>query len=144
MRREKYDPVVMNSTFSLCLQLEPGRPLPSPNDLKRKILIKNKRLKPEVEKSKSNTLIYGRSIRMLHVETIQLSRMKYTLTPQIGEEAGLVVMFYILCRAKSPHFYSSLGSTSTPSCSGKTYSHIHRSQFGGVPRKDEKKMKEAF
>ncbi|XP_020488046.2 1-phosphatidylinositol 4,5-bisphosphate phosphodiesterase beta-4 isoform X1 [Labrus bergylta] len=29
--------------------IEPGRPLPSPNDLKRKILIKNKRLKPEVE-----------------------------------------------------------------------------------------------
>ena len=30
--------------------LEPGAPLPSPNDLKRKILIKNKRLKPDVEK----------------------------------------------------------------------------------------------
>ncbi|XP_031774201.1 1-phosphatidylinositol 4,5-bisphosphate phosphodiesterase isoform X1 [Apis florea] len=30
--------------------LEPGVPLPSPNLLKRKILIKNKRLKPEVEK----------------------------------------------------------------------------------------------
>ncbi|XP_034018072.1 1-phosphatidylinositol 4,5-bisphosphate phosphodiesterase beta-4-like isoform X2 [Thalassophryne amazonica] len=30
-------------------QIEAGRPLPSPNDLKRKILIKNKRLKPEVE-----------------------------------------------------------------------------------------------
>ncbi|KAG7465861.1 hypothetical protein MATL_G00158310 [Megalops atlanticus] len=29
--------------------LEAGRPLPSPGDLKRKILIKNKRLKPEVE-----------------------------------------------------------------------------------------------
>lgn len=29
--------------------IESGRPLPSPNDLKRKILIKNKRLKPEVE-----------------------------------------------------------------------------------------------
>ncbi|XP_036437670.1 1-phosphatidylinositol 4,5-bisphosphate phosphodiesterase beta-4-like [Colossoma macropomum] len=29
--------------------IEPGRPLPSPTDLKRKILIKNKRLKPEVE-----------------------------------------------------------------------------------------------
>ncbi|KAL0967715.1 hypothetical protein UPYG_G00255940 [Umbra pygmaea] len=29
--------------------IEPGRPLPSPIDLKRKILIKNKRLKPEVE-----------------------------------------------------------------------------------------------
>ncbi|XP_008590469.1 PREDICTED: 1-phosphatidylinositol 4,5-bisphosphate phosphodiesterase beta-4, partial [Galeopterus variegatus] len=31
--------------------LEPGRTLPSPNDLKRKILIKNKRLKPEVERT---------------------------------------------------------------------------------------------
>ncbi|KAK8783629.1 hypothetical protein V5799_010005 [Amblyomma americanum] len=30
--------------------LEPNTPLPSPNDLKRKILIKNKRLKPEDEK----------------------------------------------------------------------------------------------
>jgi phosphatidylinositol phospholipase C beta len=30
--------------------LEPGTPLPSPNDLKRKILIKNKRLKSEIEK----------------------------------------------------------------------------------------------
>ena len=30
--------------------LEPGHPLPPPNLLKRKILIKNKRLKPEVEK----------------------------------------------------------------------------------------------
>uniref|UniRef100_A0AAQ5ZUC1 1-phosphatidylinositol 4,5-bisphosphate phosphodiesterase n=1 Tax=Amphiprion ocellaris TaxID=80972 RepID=A0AAQ5ZUC1_AMPOC len=29
--------------------IESARPLPSPNDLKRKILIKNKRLKPEVE-----------------------------------------------------------------------------------------------
>ncbi|XP_066524106.1 1-phosphatidylinositol 4,5-bisphosphate phosphodiesterase beta-4 isoform X2 [Hoplias malabaricus] len=29
---------------------EPGQPLPSPNDLKGKILIKNRRLKPEVEK----------------------------------------------------------------------------------------------
>jgi hypothetical protein len=33
--------------------LEPGVPLPSPNQLKRKILIKNKRLKADVEKSKS-------------------------------------------------------------------------------------------
>ncbi|XP_062864064.1 1-phosphatidylinositol 4,5-bisphosphate phosphodiesterase beta-4 [Trichomycterus rosablanca] len=30
--------------------MEPGQHLPSPNDLKRKILIKNRRLKPEVEK----------------------------------------------------------------------------------------------
>lgn len=32
--------------------LEAGAPLPSPNDLKKKILIKNKRLKPDVEKGK--------------------------------------------------------------------------------------------
>lgn len=32
-------------------QLEPGSPLPPPSALKRKILIKNKRLKPEVEKA---------------------------------------------------------------------------------------------
>ena len=32
--------------------LESGIPLPSPNDLKKKILIKNKRLKPDVEKGK--------------------------------------------------------------------------------------------
>ena len=38
-------------------QLEPGVPLPSPNQLKRKILIKNKRLKPEVEKSKYDYFI---------------------------------------------------------------------------------------
>lgn len=31
-------------------QLDPGVALPPPNMLKRKILIKNKRLKPEVEK----------------------------------------------------------------------------------------------
>lgn len=31
-------------------QLEPGVPLPSPNRLKRKILIKNKRLKADIEK----------------------------------------------------------------------------------------------
>lgn len=34
----------------LFTQLEPGAPLPPPSALKRKILIKNKRLKPEVER----------------------------------------------------------------------------------------------
>ncbi|KAM6128394.1 LOW QUALITY PROTEIN: 1-phosphatidylinositol 4,5-bisphosphate phosphodiesterase beta-4 [Pterocles gutturalis] len=36
--------------------LDPGKTLPSPNDLKRKILIKNKRLKPEVEKKQLDAL----------------------------------------------------------------------------------------
>lgn len=44
---------VESNAFWLCLlQLEPGVPLPSPNQLKRKILIKNKRLKADVEKRK--------------------------------------------------------------------------------------------
>lgn len=44
--------VIIKHLLSIVLQLEQGKALPSPNDLKRKILIKNKRLKPEVEKSK--------------------------------------------------------------------------------------------
>ncbi|KAJ8308545.1 hypothetical protein KUTeg_013419 [Tegillarca granosa] len=39
--------------------LEPGVPLPSPNQLKRKILIKNKRLKPEVEKKNLEAFLRG-------------------------------------------------------------------------------------
>ena len=35
----------------ITFQLEKGRPLPSPNQLKHKIIIKNKRLKAEVEKA---------------------------------------------------------------------------------------------
>lgn len=40
-------------------QLEPGHPLPCPNDLKRKILIKNKRLKPEAEKQELELFLRG-------------------------------------------------------------------------------------
>jgi len=42
--------------------LEPGAPLPSPNQLKRKILIKNKRLKPEVEKQELELFIKGQFV----------------------------------------------------------------------------------
>ena len=43
----------INDHFPVVLQLEPGSLLPPPNALKKKILIKNKRLKAEEEKSKS-------------------------------------------------------------------------------------------
>lgn len=39
--------------------LEPGQILPTPNILKRKILIKNKRLKPEVEKREMDLYMKG-------------------------------------------------------------------------------------
>ncbi|XP_049825323.1 1-phosphatidylinositol 4,5-bisphosphate phosphodiesterase isoform X2 [Aethina tumida] len=42
--------------------LEPGCPLPSPNLLKRKILIKNKRLKPEVEKQELELFRQGQFV----------------------------------------------------------------------------------
>uniref|UniRef100_A0A673KCJ6 1-phosphatidylinositol 4,5-bisphosphate phosphodiesterase n=1 Tax=Sinocyclocheilus rhinocerous TaxID=307959 RepID=A0A673KCJ6_9TELE len=47
--------------------IEAGQPLPSPSDLKRKILIKNKRLKPEVEQSTymSSELENKKKVRLL-------------------------------------------------------------------------------
>ena len=50
--------------------MKAGKPLPSPNQLKRKILIKNKRLKPEVEHEQLERFLKGeRSV----VETIDTS-----------------------------------------------------------------------
>ena len=43
----------------LSVQLVPGQPLPSPFELKRKILIKNKRLKPDVEKQELDLFLQG-------------------------------------------------------------------------------------
>ena len=44
------------------VQLEPGVPLPSPSQLKRKILIKNKRLKPDVEKQELELFRQGQFV----------------------------------------------------------------------------------
>ncbi|GAB6030959.1 hypothetical protein CHUAL_007783 [Chamberlinius hualienensis] len=41
------------------LHLEPGVPLPSPNQLKRKVIIKNKRLRPEIEKQELELYMKG-------------------------------------------------------------------------------------
>lgn len=43
-------------------QLEPGVPLPPPSALKRKILIKNKRLKPDVEKQELELFKQGQFV----------------------------------------------------------------------------------
>lgn len=47
---------------TLLKQLEPGVPLPPPSMLKRKILIKNKRLKPEVEKQELELFKQGQFV----------------------------------------------------------------------------------
>jgi phosphatidylinositol phospholipase C beta len=41
------------------MQLDPGSPLPPPSALKRKIIIKNKRLRPEVEKQELDLFLKG-------------------------------------------------------------------------------------
>lgn len=46
----------------LIFQLEPGAVLPPPNSLKRKILIKNKRLKTEVEKQELELFRQGQFV----------------------------------------------------------------------------------
>ena len=50
------------STKTKQFQLEPGVPLPPPSALKRKILIKNKRLKPEVEKQELELFRQGQFV----------------------------------------------------------------------------------
>ena len=44
------------------MQLDVGVPLPSPHQLKRKILIKNKRLKPEIEKQELELFRQGQFV----------------------------------------------------------------------------------
>lgn len=44
----------------------PGQPLPSPNDLKGKILIKNRRLKPEAEKSMCVYFLWKKLVNALN------------------------------------------------------------------------------
>lgn len=118
--------------------------MPSPNDLKRKILIKNKRLKPEVEKSKSNTLINnGRHTYVASLDSSDISNETYIKTTDWGGSGSNDVVC-ILFRTKLPHFRSSLVSASAHSCNGKNYSCVYRSEFGGIPRKDEEKVKKTF
>lgn len=67
--------------------LEPGVPLPSPNRLKNKILIKNKRLKPDVEKQQMEQFL--REGRLDEEEDME--------TPEVvGEDSILPRKFALL------------------------------------------------
>ncbi|XP_034832717.1 1-phosphatidylinositol 4,5-bisphosphate phosphodiesterase isoform X1 [Maniola hyperantus] len=59
-----------------CFQLEPGQPLPPPSLLKRKIMIKNKRLKPEVEKQELELFRQG----------------QFVIEDEVKEDASAVVL----------------------------------------------------
>ena len=52
--------LIINSCFFLFSpQIEEGRPLPSPSHLKRKIIIKNKKLKPEQEMEGEKIILFS-------------------------------------------------------------------------------------
>ncbi|XP_025105032.1 1-phosphatidylinositol 4,5-bisphosphate phosphodiesterase beta-4-like isoform X2 [Pomacea canaliculata] len=67
-------------------QLEPGIPLPSPNQLKRKILIKNKRLKPEVEKRQLE--LFQKGISEVSTEDNELGDDPSILPANVDGEEG--------------------------------------------------------
>ncbi|XP_048737341.1 1-phosphatidylinositol 4,5-bisphosphate phosphodiesterase beta-4-like isoform X2 [Ostrea edulis] len=55
---EIFGDMLLKKQLDSC-QLQPGTPLPSPNQLKGKILIKNKRLRPEVERRQYELFMKG-------------------------------------------------------------------------------------
>lgn len=57
------------------IQLEPGAALPPPSALKRKIMIKNKRLKPEVERQELELFRQG----------------QFVIEDEVKEDAGAIV-----------------------------------------------------
>lgn len=62
--------------YNFQFQLEPGQPLPPPCLLKRKIMIKNKRLKTEVEKQELELFRQG----------------QFVIEDEVKEDASAVVM----------------------------------------------------
>lgn len=54
--------MILQNVYNFKFKLEPGSPLPPPSALKRKILIKNKRLKPEVEKQELELFQQGQFV----------------------------------------------------------------------------------
>ncbi|XP_055309056.1 1-phosphatidylinositol 4,5-bisphosphate phosphodiesterase isoform X4 [Sitodiplosis mosellana] len=70
--------------------LEPGAPLPPPSLLKRKILIKNKRLKPEVEKIELELFQQGQ-LALDNEEPTEDASAVPTLDKKLSEEAATPV-----------------------------------------------------
>ena len=73
------------------LQTTPGSELPSPNRLRRKILIKNKRLPPEKEKVELELYIKGQ----LAIDDEEERVSKYLMSYQIVGFLGFYFSFLI-------------------------------------------------
>ena len=75
-------------SFDMCyiLQTTPGSPLPSPNRLRRKILIKNKRLPPEKEKVELELYIKGQ----LAIDDEEERVSKYLVSAFICETISII------------------------------------------------------
>jgi len=75
-------------------QLEPGVPLPPPSMLKRKILIKNKRLKPEVEKQELELFKQGQFV--IEDEVKEDASAPPTVTVAVEQQPVKVTVIMIL------------------------------------------------
>ena len=85
----------------------PGQPLPSPNRLKKKIVIKNKRLRPEVEKVELELFRRGE----LAIEDAEEDRDdpkvgNATASPIAGMFLFLSILFLFYFYSIPFHFYS--------------------------------------
>uniref|UniRef100_A0A8C5BM55 1-phosphatidylinositol 4,5-bisphosphate phosphodiesterase n=1 Tax=Gadus morhua TaxID=8049 RepID=A0A8C5BM55_GADMO len=81
--------------------IEAGRPLPSPNDLKRKILIKNKRLKPEVEQKQLESFKKHMDAGETNIPAIILGEEN-----EEDVENGLYICLSAICVLGSPYLTS--------------------------------------
>ena len=84
-RRSPFDQSKFKATFAINFvflfldhtQLEPAVPLPSPNDLKRKIIIKNKKLRRDTEKGKRMQAIERMAVRLTTETVCSGSNLEY-------------------------------------------------------------------
>nr|XP_054604406.1 1-phosphatidylinositol 4,5-bisphosphate phosphodiesterase beta-4 isoform X2 [Nothobranchius furzeri] len=98
--------------------LEPGRPLPSPSELKKKILIKNKRLKPEVEQRQLESLKKHMEAGETNTPAIIMGEEDDTENEKEAEEKDLISEAPSLSEATSEKETSSVSQSNAVS-SGK-------------------------
>ncbi|KAL5008396.1 hypothetical protein ScPMuIL_013977 [Solemya velum] len=85
--------------------LEATVPLPSPNQLKKKILIKNKRLKPEVEKRQMELFLIGQEQAIIEDnEPVEDAYVVATVDAEEGPLNGLFPLYHYMQIDPHPEF----------------------------------------
>uniref|UniRef100_A0AAR2IV70 1-phosphatidylinositol 4,5-bisphosphate phosphodiesterase n=1 Tax=Pygocentrus nattereri TaxID=42514 RepID=A0AAR2IV70_PYGNA len=107
--RQPLDYFPVRILFFFCF---PGQPLPSPNDLKGKILIKNRRLKPEVEKKQ---LEHFRK----HMEAGEANMSTNMSEDENEEDTGSVIKRLYLLQLYLCHLFLNLSELRSPVQAGE-------------------------